>query len=391
MGLDIRTVVVMFGMLSLMFAGLLELAGLRIGVVRGVRQLAVANLCISLGLFMAFIYTYPVVGQTWAVVFGATLVGMGIIIQLMGIHAFKEAPSQWQAKILAIGIIFGLNLWFSVIHPDVSARAIANSVVFAIVYALCAKALLIKIDAPLKSSYWFTGVCFSALCLLMIIRGVVIWETPLDANGLFFKTPINAFAFTMSCLLQFAATFGFLLMLNDRLVNDIHKIASRDALTGAFNRRRLEEEATRLKARCLRTGETLAIMMVDIDYFKTVNDRYGHPVGDEVLRCFARMSLDTIRPDDYFARYGGEEFCILLHDSNESEAMELAERLRRVYQEASTVIGDVTVKITVSFGVADSTQVGLEFDALVAAADQALYQAKKTGRNRVVAYSDLSK
>jgi diguanylate cyclase (GGDEF)-like protein len=183
--------------------------------------------------------------------------------------------------------------------------------------------------------------------------------------------------------------FGFLLMLNYRLIIDLQKIASRDALTGAFNRRRLEEEATRLKARCIRSGETLAVMMIDIDHFKSINDLYGHPVGDEVLRRLANIAQTCIRPDDYFARYGGEEFCILLCSTTENEAWELAERLRQVYAKSTLNIGEKSINITVSIGVADSTLIGLEFTSLVSAADQALYRAKQEGRNQVISYSNL--
>jgi diguanylate cyclase (GGDEF)-like protein len=218
----------------------------------------------------------------------------------------------------------------------------------------------------------------------------MIWKSPSGSYGLYVNIPLNPLSFFIGCMIQLCVTFGFLLMLNYRLITDLQKIASYDALTGALNRGRLEEEAIRLKARCIRSGETLAVMMIDIDHFKSINDLYGHPAGDEVLRRLAGIAQTSIRPDDYFARYGGEEFCILLRSTTENEAWELAERLRQTYAQVTLNIGEKSINITVSIGVADSTFIGLEFTSLVSAADQALYRAKQEGRNRVISYSSLS-
>ncbi len=393
MGMDIRTIMVMFSMLAFMFFMLfmfLEVAGLHVGSIRGVRQWAVANLCISLGLSLSYFYAYLMPGSNWAIVLGAMLIVSGISLQFTGIQAFKEERSDWRIVLLIICVALFQNVWFGILHPDISARAIANSFLFSIIYAACAHALLIRAEPPLRTAYWFTGLSFAVLAVVMLVRGVVIWRSLPESYGLYVNTPLNPVSFFTACMIQLCVTFGFLLMLNYRLITDLQKIASRDALTGALNRRRLEEEATRLKAHCLRTGDTLAVMMIDIDHFKSINDRYGHPVGDEVPRRLADIGQASIRPDDYFARYGGEEFCILLCSTTENEAWELAERLRRDYAQFTLNVGEKSVNITVSIGVVDSTFIGLEFASLVSAADQALYRAKQAGRNQVVSYSSLS-
>ena len=389
MGLDARTVMVMFSMLAFMFFCLFELAGLRVGNIRGVRQWAIANLCISLGFSLAYFYGQTTPGQAWATVMGATLVACGACLQLTGIQTFKEQPVCWRILVPLIVAIFGLNTWFSVIHPDFHARAIINSFIFCAIYVACARVLLVKVEYSLQLAYWFAGASFSVLALIMLARGVVILLSPDAVIGLHVNTPINTMPFVFGCLLQFCTSFGLLLMLNHRLIADVYHMASRDALTGVFNRRRLEEEAVRLRARCVRTGETLAIMMIDIDFFKSINDRYGHPVGDKVLCAVAEIAQQSIRAEDYFARYGGEEFCMLLTSTNESEAQDLAERLRLAFAGFSLTVGKEQLNITVSIGVADSTELGLEFADLVAAADKALYCAKASGRNRVSIYSNM--
>jgi diguanylate cyclase (GGDEF)-like protein len=389
MGLDIRTIMVMIAMMTLMFGVLLELAGLHAGNIRGVRQWAVANLCFSLGLSLAYFYTLPSVGHGWAVVAGATLVGMGIGLQFTGIQAFKETRNYWPVVVLMVGLVFIMNLWFAVIRPDVAARAIANSLVFAIGYAACARALLIRIEPPLRTAYWFTGLCFALLVLVMLARAAMIWISPPGSYWLYADMPVNPTSFFIACIVLLCVTFGFVLMLNYRLFMDIQKLASRDVLTGAFNRRRLQEEAVRQRARWLRTGEPLSIMMIDVDHFKSINDRYGHPIGDEVLRRLVAIAQTSIRPDDHLARYGGEEFCILLPSTTEQAALNVAERLRAHYEAMTIDLADQILNSTISIGVADSTHAGFEFTSLVAAADAALYRAKQQGRNRVVAYSSM--
>jgi diguanylate cyclase (GGDEF)-like protein len=389
MDLDVRTIMVMFAMMAFMFFCLFELAGLRVGRIRGVRQWAVANLCIGIGFSLAYFFGRTTPGHDWAVVFGVTLIATGTCLQLMGIQAFKEQPARWWLAILFIGVIFCQSIWFNVVNPDFHLRAIVNSLFFFFIYVVCARVLLVKTEASLRVSYWFTGISFAILAVLMVARAVIIIRSPDEAIGLHVNTAINTLPFLIGCLLQFSVVFGLLLMLNHRLIADVYKMASHDVLTGTLNRRRIEEESVRLKARCVRTRESLAIMMIDIDSFKSINDRFGHPAGDKVLCALAEIAQKSIRPDDYFARYGGEEFCMLLTATTESEAFELAERLRLAFAEFTLMLGKERINVTVSIGVADSKDIGLEFSDLVTAADQALYRAKQNGRNQVIAYSSM--
>lgn len=389
MGLDVRTIMVMFAMMSFMFFCLFELAGLRVGRIRGVRQWAVANLCIGLGFSLAYFFGRTTPGHDWAVVFGVTLIATGSCLQLTGIQAFKEQPIYWRAVLIFIGLIFCQSVWFNIIQPDFQIRAVVNSSLFFFIFILCARVLLVKTEISLRVSHWFTGIAFAILGMLMAVRAIMILLSPGEVIGLQVNTPINTFPFIVGCLLQFCISFGLLLMLNHRLIADVYHMASRDALTGALNRRRIEEDAVRLRARCMRTGESLAIMMIDIDYFKSINDRFGHPAGDKVLCALAEIAQKSIRPDDYFARFGGEEFCMLLTATSESEAFELAERLRQTFEAFTLTLGKEHINVTVSIGVADSSDVGLDFENLVTAADQALYSAKQNGRNQVITYSSM--
>ena len=387
MDLDVRSIMVLFAMLSIMFSGLLALARLHSGNIRGIWHWSAANLCIGLGLGLAYFFSFPVPGVKLAVVSGATLLAIGIALQFTGIQSFKGVGLYKKLAVAFVGVIVLQTIWFEFIRPDIAARSIANSLVLALGYAACAHALLIRVQQPLRTAYWFTGLLFALLAAVLLARAAMIWHSHLDNYGLYANIPLNPLTFLAACMLQAGVTFGFLLMLNYQLVTEIQKVASRDTLTGAFNRRRLEEEVTRLQSRCRRTGDNFAVMLIDIDQFKYINDNFGHPVGDEVLRNLAAIAQASIRTEDYFARYGGDEFCILLPSTSVEEALGLAERLRLAYAARMHAVAGHTLRSTVSIGIADSARHGLDFKAIIAAADAALYEAKQAGRNRVKAHA----
>lgn len=383
MNLDVRTMMVMMSALSLLFSGLLTLAGLHAGNSKGVQHWALGNLFIGLGLGFSYTQLEPP-ANPWIIVCGATLMAAGISMQFNGIQAFKERRCNNYIPWLLTGVVFIQGIWFAVLHPDIHARAIANSLVFALGNAACARGLFIRIEQPLRTAYWFTGVSFTVVATIFLTRAVIIFLAPANSYWLYSQTPINPAALFIGSIAQMCIAFGFVLMLNYRLATNLEKLALRDELTGALNRRSLEREGARLSACCTRSGETLAIMMIDIDHFKSINDCYGHPVGDGVLKHLAAIVQKNIRSTDYFARYGGEEFCILLPSTLEKDASVLAERLRQTYAAMVMEFGDKVVRSTLSIGISDSIHAGSEFASLVAAADQAMYRAKQEGRNRVV-------
>jgi diguanylate cyclase (GGDEF)-like protein len=386
MNLDSRTMMVMMSLLILLFSGLLTLAGLQAGKTRGVQHWAFGSLCIGLGLGFALLQQ-DLLGGTWVLICGATLLATGSGLQFNGIQAFKTGFCCKYIPWSLAALVFIQNFWFVILHPDVHARVIANSLVLALCNAACARALFIRIEQPLRTAYWFTGASFAVVATMLLIRAIVVFFAQANTYGLYTQAPINPVTFFITSMAQMSLSFGFVLMLNYRLSADLQKLALYDALTGVLNRRSLEQEAARLTARFTRTGDAMALMMIDVDHFKSINDRYGHPVGDEVLKRLATIAQTTIRSDDYFARYGGEEFCILLPSTIEKDAGLIADRLRQNYAALAMEFGSEVLHSTISIGVCDSTYAGLEFASLVAAADQAMYRAKQEGRNRVVMHS----
>ena len=174
----------------------------------------------------------------------------------------------------------------------------------------------------------------------------------------------------------------------------LRNMASHDELTGLYNRRAmdglLKEEAERYH----RYGRPVALVMLDVDYFKAINDSYGHLIGDDVLRWLARLVQETARTVDLPARYGGEELAVILPEMNSEQALKMAERLRRrvaAHPFSFNYGGQPChVPVTISLGVAALPADALSADNLMAAADRGLYAAKRAGRNRSVRFCDLT-
>lgn len=180
-----------------------------------------------------------------------------------------------------------------------------------------------------------------------------------------------------------------LLIEGHRAESDLIRLANTDELTGLANRRRFMEALTQEFSRAGRYGQTLSLCMLDLDHFKAVNDRYGHDVGDEVLRKFAELLHHHLRDTDLAARIGGEEFAVLLPYAGAEEAEFVAERIRHAVSQIRVSVADEEVALTVSVGIAGiggSNSAPPQAGTLLTWADQALYQAKHRGRNRVHLY-----
>jgi two-component system cell cycle response regulator len=172
--------------------------------------------------------------------------------------------------------------------------------------------------------------------------------------------------------------------LEARASRRLYESAMHDPLTGVHNRRYLDEHLQSEFAFAARHGTSLSLLLIDADHFKRVNDTYGHAAGDAALRALAGHLLRSVRAEDMIARFGGEEFAVLAREITAEGAVAVAERIRRSVERTPVQLDDGAVSITVSIGVVTMTAVRPfpTADALLEAADEALYRAKETGRNR---------
>ncbi|MBA3074357.1 MAG: diguanylate cyclase [Anaerolineae bacterium] len=178
---------------------------------------------------------------------------------------------------------------------------------------------------------------------------------------------------------------------NARLFDEVQKLAITDPLTNLNNRRKFDELASKEFDRSLRYKRPLCAIMIDLDKFKLVNDKYGHLIGDQVLASLADLCKKSLRNIDILARYGGEEFIIILPETTAKEALISAERLRQDCEENTieTVHGPIT--ITISLGLADLTKTCKSLEELINRADQAMYESKRTGRNKTTIWTNQHK
>ncbi len=209
------------------------------------------------------------------------------------------------------------------------------------------------------------------------IAVILLWSGEASTDGWFA-------VFALQTLLYVVGTaFVVVVMANERTTAQYKTAAMTDPLTGLFNRRAFFAAANSMIARQMRKRKPVSVLAFDLDKFKSINDRFGHAVGDETLRLFAATASANMRQSDVIGRLGGEEFVAIL-PGNAEEAVLVAERVRAAFEVAGVEIGGQKIGATVSIGVAEAAPPLAEFGALLARADAALYRAKHSGRNRVV-------
>ncbi|MES0489314.1 MAG: GGDEF domain-containing protein [Leptospirales bacterium] len=226
---------------------------------------------------------------------------------------------------------------------------------------------------------------FSALSVFLLL-GCEFTQTPLV------KIPLENFQYlySFSVVVIIGTMFlivGYFSISITKATDTLQKLAATDTLTGVSNRRVFMETGERLLAEALRYNRDFTIMILDIDKFKSINDIYGHPVGDEIIKLTAKASVSFLRETDTFARIGGEEFAILLPETNSEQAIKVAEKLRTGIENLIFITQmKETIRHTISIGVTSFGKEIKNLDDLISKCDGALYRAKKSGRNKCVVF-----
>jgi diguanylate cyclase (GGDEF)-like protein len=312
---------------------------------------------------------------------GGTIVLLAICLAAMGVQRFYGRPASWRATALMTGTTFAALLVLTYVYDSELLRVVIYSIAQATPFVVMIRLLLRSRDGVADPGARLAGIVATLILAIFAVRAV----------GQLCGTD---FAFTRSgpalpamvlllMFLSMSINFGFLLMAVDRLRSEVADLALLDDLTGVGNRRHLLQRLTEECSRSERSGEPFALLVIDLDGFKLINDTHGHAAGDACLQHFTLMAQTRLRPSDMLARTGGDEFCIVLPASTLREGAMIARRILDVCRaDAQACVGD-EIPISLSIGVAQWTpETGQYPDRLMAAADHALYAAKKEGKNR---------
>ena len=315
---------------------------------------------------------------------GGTVLIFASCLAAMGIKRFYDQPVSWRATVAITGLSFAGMAFFIVGYDSLPMRILAYSLGQSLPLARTLRLLLSQQDGRENPGARLAGSVAIFIISLYATRTVAtVLLHPGSDFSIFQSGPALSVTVLLLMFLSMSVNFGFLLMAVDRLRSEVADLALLDDLTGVGNRRHLLQRLTEQCARSERSGEPFALLVIDLDGFKLINDTHGHAAGDACLQHFTLMAQTRLRPGDMLARTGGDEFCVVLPSSTLREGAIIARRVIDICREDAEGCVGADIPIAVSIGVAQwSPEMGAFPDRLIAAADHALYAAKNDGRNR---------
>jgi diguanylate cyclase (GGDEF)-like protein len=309
---------------------------------------------------------------------------VSFMMQFMGLRWFvvrKPMRSRW--PFVALGVVLAVYTVLFLLRVPYSGNVL--NIPFVVVCGASAWILLKygrgQFAVVSRVSAVFLGAEMSVAAYRAVLTNLSYrrpWETVRAQNDPRWMFSLAAMAFLATCMVMCDLWF-----LVTELEKELAEQARTDALTGAMNRRAMEEVGLRETARSIRHGHPLCAIMIDIDHFKRLNDAWGHAAGDRALQALVRQVQTMLRSQDFFARMGGEEFTILLPDSPVSAGILTAERVRRAIEAVEIPSETAPIKFTVSAGVAQLDPAQGGWEGMMKRADAAMYKAKEHGRNAV--------
>jgi diguanylate cyclase (GGDEF)-like protein len=332
------------------------------------------------GLSFALLAARGTIPDVFSIEVANAAVLLGYAFLLVGARAFNSRETPPTVFLIA-PLIWLTAMRVPAIADDISLRIVVVTLCQCVMIGLIVYEFWRERAEPLLSR-WPTIIVLLTQMIALSLRLPAALLTPMTTSADFFRSP--AFAVMAFATVLFTITLAFLLLSMVKERGELrHKTAALiDPLTGLANRRAFLGDAEHFMARTPKRGESLTVMLADLDRFKAVNDQFGHAIGDRVLQIFAETITRSRRPMDLSGRLGGEEFVFLMPGANATEAERIAERIRVQFAEAAREVGGYAVNATVSVGAA-TARAPAQMSDLIGAADDALYRAKAAGRNRV--------
>lgn len=379
--MHLPTIIVMGALLSVLLAMVLGLtlrsapSGSRGTLVTWSGAVALMAIYWLLFALVEFDYLPP----AWMVAVNLLLV-LALVGFLRAVRAFLHRPI---AHTVLVGALLGLTAvlaWYGLPEPDKTASVVVVSIASAALLAVIAWSLRGAIAGHGgEARRYLQGLALIGMVLIAGRLGERLADPGSDEDTL-----SRLLVLLYIAVMPLFATFGFLMMHTDRANAELERQASTDPLTGALNRRALQQIADRYLSEARRHRRPASLLMVDADHFKLINDTYGHEAGDAVLCELLRRIQEMLRLEDVIGRIGGEEFVLLLPGTPEHEAMAVAERIRQRIGGETFIHRGEEIPLTVSIGVAEREPGEGDFETLLKRSDLAMYAAKRAGRNRVV-------
>lgn len=383
--LDMRTLNFVMILFSVIYCiGLLVFAHTQ-AKTQGLRLFAFALLVMGSG---PLLISLRGVAPDWiSIIVANTLIAISFHMILHGMCQFRGVNTRFAHSFSwIVPLVLCLNLYFTYGVNSINQRILVSAVSISVLALSTAFVVLVGKHKDYQPAVWTMAATFGCYGLFTLFRAFYTWDSAeiyhfMEANL------IHKLTFLLSIFLVVASSFSMLWLINARQLNDIYALSYFDSLTNLHNRRALDSYTLALER-----GGTLrnkqSIIMLDIDRFKLINDRYGHVIGDKVIKEVAAQIKSTAIAPKAIYRFGGDEFIIVLNNQTIDVAQVLAESMRNRVIEHVRVEG-MPIKVSCSFGIAESLE-NESWDSLVARADGALYRAKQRGRNCVELASEQS-
>lgn len=371
---DVRTVALFVGMTFLIQAAAIGAQAYLIKELkqyRGVVAALLANLCVAVCLMLRlFIEQLP---DFFIIIVANVLLLLGLSLFYVALSQFAGFAYSKAAIGGVIAIVVSLLLYFGYSDRATGIRIITLSLGSLSIVGLLLHQLWRIQNTPLRFSANLMLVSFLFYGLVLIVRAFSLIASPLnDTSNL---TRVQSATYLLAFVLSFFWSMGFILMVSQRLRNDLMEVATVDVLTRVPNRRAAQTFLEKELSRAQRIQGEFMVLLIDIDNFKKVNDRWGHAVGDDVLVKTASVLQSMIRKQDLVGRWGGEEFLVVVPGPCDGKVM--AERMRSAVANVKHTYGAISFGITVSIGVACGKSTD-QIDRILSDADDALYQSKRT-------------
>lgn len=384
MPLDYGTLAIALSLSNLLQVAALFTQSKLVRQVPGLGWWTLGILCIALGFLAMFLRAAPDLTALGVFANNLLFVAGHLLLYVGGLRFFGRREFRPGLGGFFAGYIL-TDYYFVFVYNDILWRGSLLYLTISALSLLIAGSLW-KLRPRSRSASALLVAAASVLHSLVFFAGfVILLIFPPPVNSPAAPSPAQLLGMLDGLAISTLWTFGFILMVNQRLANELQDQATTDSLTGLKNRRYFVTMAQLEVKRSARRLAPLAMVLLDLDHFKSINDRHGHPLGDQALITFARRCQKNLREIDLLARFGGDEFAVLLPDTSQEQAGRVVERIRQTISEQPFDLNGTLVPVTLSVGLAwVPAGNAVTFEELVVRCDQALYHAKQAGRNRVV-------